>query len=361
MPSHPESRSDDPALPEEIQLGAADWLVRQDHGLTAEERDEFERWLARDARHAAAYRELCETWGLLDQVPASRVPLPLRRIGMAWWAGAGLAAAAAVVVAVWLPSWNSASTIAADQRATTAIGGFERLTLPDGSVVRLNTASAVAVAFAESERRITLESGEASFEVVKDAVRPFIVRAGPVEVRAIGTAFNVRQEGDAVDVLVTEGRVQVDDVVSKQSVLPPKVPATRAEPPAGSRSESGSLSVMPVLSAGQRVRIANKPMESAKPVEVLEVPAPVVARVLAWHDRHLEFSDEPLEHIAAEFNRYNQHRLVIADPVLGTQRFGGKFPANDFATLVRLLEANFGVIVERRENETVLRRALAPR
>ena len=60
--------------------------------------------------------------------------------------------------------------------------------------------------------------------------------------------------------------------------------------------------------------------------------------------------------IAAEFNRYNVHRLVVEDPELGAQRFGGKFPANDFAGLVRLLELNFGVVSERRENETVLRR-----
>ncbi|MES2694122.1 MAG: FecR domain-containing protein, partial [Verrucomicrobiota bacterium] len=82
---------------------------------------------------------------------------------------------------------------------------------------------------------------------------------------------------------------------------------------------------------------------------------------LAWHNRRLEFSNEPLGTIAAEFNRYNRHQLTIDDPELATQRFGGKFSSDDIAALVRLLELNFGVTVERRDNETVLRRGSAGR
>jgi ferric-dicitrate binding protein FerR (iron transport regulator) len=58
-------------------------------------------------------------------------------------------------------------------------------------------------------------------------------------------------------------------------------------------------------------------------------------------------------------NRYNRHKLVIADPRLNTQRFGGSFPAGDCEPIVRMLEANFGVVAERGTDETRLR--LKPR
>jgi transmembrane sensor len=354
MPSPPENHADG-VLPEAIQLAAAEWLVRQDHGLSTSERTEFARWLGADARHEAAYRELRETWSLLDHVPASRVPLPPRRPRHRLWTGLAVAAAAAVAIAIVPPALNRASREGADQRTATAIGEFGRLDLSDGSVVRLNTATAVTVAFSASERRVMLQSGEASFDVAKDTARPFVVRAGTVEVRAVGTAFNVRQRGDAIDVLVTEGSVRVDDAVSGTSLLPARVEGSVTV-------ASAATAAATALSAGQRATISPSRGEHPKaPVEIVDVAPPVMARVLAWHDRQLEFSEEPLANIAAEFNRYNEHRLVVDDPTLATQRFGGKFSANDFATLVHLLEANFGVIVERRENETVLRRALRAR
>jgi len=67
------------------------------------------------------------------------------------------------------------------------------------------------------------------------------------------------------------------------------------------------------------------------------------------------YADAPLSEIIADFNRYNQHKLVVADARLAERRFGGTFPAGDYASLVQLLEKTFGVVVERRERETLLR------
>jgi transmembrane sensor len=80
-----------------------------------------------------------------------------------------------------------------------------------------------------------------------------------------------------------------------------------------------------------------------------------VAEALAWQRRRLEYVDAPLSEIIADFNRYNQHRLIIADPALASSRFGGAFPAGDYDSLLQLLEKSFGVQVERRDRETVLR------
>lgn len=343
MDSEPRHDQAVDAAIEVIELEAAEWLVRRDHGLSAADRRELERWLAADPRHGKAWARLGETWRLLDAVPAERVALPSRRGRRAWWAAVPLAAAAALAV-VFLPMKNGERAQPESRRAATAVGEWEVLTLADGSRVRLNTASEVTVDFSAAERRVTLLRGEASFEVTRDAARPFVVRAGEVDVRVVGTVFNVRQDARAVEVLVVEGRVEVDNAGATALAREERA---RAEPR--------------VLTAGQRATIARGAGEGARAASVAEVAPAESARALAWHHRQLEFSEEPLAKIAAEFNRYNTHRLVVADAELGEQRFGGKFPANDFAGLVRLLELNFGVVAERREHETVLRRARAGR
>src|SRR6185312_8533669 len=86
----------------------------------------------------------------------------------------------------------------------------ERKTLVDGSVVELRDTAEIAVDYAGPLRRVTLRRGEALFQVAKNPARPFVVKAGGLEVRAVGTAFSVQIDGAAVDVLVTEGRVSVN-------------------------------------------------------------------------------------------------------------------------------------------------------
>ncbi len=90
-------------------------------------------------------------------------------------------------------------------------GGEYALQLADGSRVWLNAETRLRypVAFAGTERRVEL-TGEAYFEVSKDATRPFIVRANGVDVRVLGTSFNVAAYGAEVVTTLVEGRVAVE-------------------------------------------------------------------------------------------------------------------------------------------------------
>lgn len=89
---------------------------------------------------------------------------------------------------------------------------IQQLLLPDSTAVTLNYNSSIqySKAFNEKDRRISL-SGEAYFKVHKDSLRPFIVLADSIEVRALGTAFNVeaRKNESEVRVALTEGKVAV--------------------------------------------------------------------------------------------------------------------------------------------------------
>ena len=90
-------------------------------------------------------------------------------------------------------------------------GGEYALQLADGSRVWLNAETRLRypVTFAGTERRVEL-TGEAYFEVSKDATRPFIVRANGVDVQVLGTSFNVAAYGAEVVTTLVEGRVAVE-------------------------------------------------------------------------------------------------------------------------------------------------------
>lgn len=321
------------------ELAAAEWLLRREQGLSAEDERSFAAWLAADPRHARLFAKQEQTWAILGAVPARDYPaaVPPRGGLLRWgWVAAGLAAALALGFVLW-----PAGPAPHSQVAATDTAGFRRLDLPDGSTVTLNAASEVEVAYTARERGVRLRRGEASFAVARDPARPFVVAAGGVAVRAVGTAFNVRLQAATVEVLVTEGRVRVDDAARGQSLLQ-----------AAATAQPGTE----ILEAGQKVVIA---LDAGT---ALPAPAPVAAvspdelgRATAWPARNLYFSGETLAEVVAEFNRHNRHRLVIADPRLAAQRFGGKFPADDHAGFVRALEANFGVEAERRADETLLR------
>lgn len=336
----------DSKLPPEIEAAALHWFGLRDAGaMTPAQEREFEAWLAADARHRRSYTELDSMWdkfGTLRDL-AGAVPDPDLVKPIGWWSSwrsnpwpAAMAAAAAILltVALWRP-WEPAVLT---EVAMTAVGSLRTMNLPDGSVILLNTDTQVEVNYLPTERRVTLLKGEAHFTVAKNKDRPFIVTADKVDVRAVGTAFNVRLKSAAVEVLVTEGKVRVDDAQGR-SLLPasPDLVAKKATP---------------VLGAGEKVVVD---LVSARPVPmVASLAGAEMDRALAWQKETLEFEDVPLSEVVAEFNRYNIHQLVIADESLGRRQFGGKFRPGGYDALVQMLERSFEVRVERLRDRTVL-------
>ncbi len=333
-----------------MEEAALAWFARCQRGLSEEQETEFQNWLVADSRHAELFNELDGTWELLGRVRESAPVIPAsRRWGeLLFRLALPLAAAAAAFVITYFAWWRPAHY---SGEITTEIGALRTFHLPDGSLVTLNTDSTVAVAFAPNERRVKLERGEAHFSVAKNPDRPFIVEAGGVSVRAVGTAFNVRLGDKAVEVLVTEGKVRVDDSLSGRSLL--------ARNP-DLHGESLSALGYPVLASGQKVTVTLPAPVAQIESRLHETSATAVSsgeiqRELAWQERRLDFELATLGDIVAEFNRYSRHKLVIADPALAQKRFGGSFKPDDQAGFVRMLQENFGVLAEESESATVLR------
>lgn len=334
--------------PSSIEDTAIAWLTEREDGFSPAREREFTRWLRADPRHAAAATRLEQTLGLLQQLPEFRaelntsfdraaplVPFPsatpeakpdrrtrFRPRFLAW---AGIAAALAIGA---FAGWRILHGPSALYYATT-VAGYERARLDDGSTLELNAATALKVQFTTAERRVKMEAGEAHFAVAPDAARPFIVSAGDVSVRAVGTAFNVRYApGGAVEVIVAEGKVRVGQ-----------------GGPHSSAAATASL-----VSAGERLVMPRK------------VPAPVVEKIspdalretLGWQSRLADFADAPLADVVARFNARSRVQLVIEDEVLAQRRIGGTFALDEAEAFVRLLERD-GEIVGERHGETEIR------
>lgn len=333
---------------EEIDATAGQWLARLDRAdVTAEELTAFEAWRDADARHAAAFARLEAVWGRLDRLQSLRPPsteiadpdfLKSESRVPARWTGARgaiwkyTAAAATVLLAIGV--WFAYQTVtSAPKHYVTDIGGFQRVVLGDGSVVELNTSTELRIHLRPDARAVELLRGEASFQVMHDPTRPFIVTAGDTAVRALGTQFSVRRRDQSVEVLVTEGKVAVGppDVITERG---PETPPS-----------------LPVLKAGQGA------VATRAGLEVQSVPPEVAERRLSWQSGMLLFDGNSLAEAVDEFNRYNPRQLEVADRELAALTIGGYFKATNLDAFVAVLEARFGVHATREDDRVILTRA----
>jgi len=171
------------------------------------------------------------------------------------------------------------------------------VSLADGSRVALGGASELHTRFAHDLRQVELAKGEAYFEVAHDVTRPFIVAAGAVSIRAVGTAFNVRRTGERVTIAVTEGRVRIT----------------------GSDGDSMARASGPdALEAVAGQQVSYDPHASG-----LAVVGISPAQATGWRDHRLEFVNEPLDVVVANINRYSAKPLRIVDAQVETLTFTG--------------------------------------
>ncbi|MGJ4728089.1 FecR family protein [Luteimonas sp. SDU101] len=377
----------------DIERIAADWLARRgDAGRAWTDADQraLDAWLSASTAHQVAYIRLDAVWQQADRlkalgagVPSGEVPdksgwrrspffahrslaassmaqpaptrartegdvdaasglsalrfrsrsgRPVRRRGLRL---AGAAACVLLAATVSLGGWYRYAAPTEAIEFSTAFGDVREVPLPDGSAATLSSDTRLRMALTRRARRIELEHGEAYFQVVADAGRPFIVQVGETRLIAVGTRFAVRAEsGEAapdgdrtVRVVVTEGAVRLEPGGGVQPSSPP-----------------------PLLTAGvvAMVRGSAVQVESGSP-ELAE-------RALGWRTGDVVFSATPLAEAAAEFNRHNARRIVIDDPALAQMRVDGGFRIHNVDGFVRLLEVAFDVEAERTDDRVVLRR-----
>ncbi|QKS84256.1 FecR domain-containing protein [Pseudomonas bijieensis] len=288
------------------------WQLSLDSS-SAQEREAFARWHAADEEHARAWRQL----GMLDQRfsvasgPAraallqSRVSIR-RRIRKV---GSGLASVIAVIgLALFagdrylpLDYWL------ADQR--TATGEQRTLRLVDGTLINLNTHSALDVRFDDKQRRIVLQEGEILVETGHGDPRPFIVETREGNLRALGTRFLVRREDEGTRLSVLKS-------------------AVAAHPQAADTEQ--------ILREGQQVLMRR---DGLGPTIALPPGAD------AWTRGMLVVDNARLEDLVHELGRYRRGYLGVA-PQVADLRITGSFPLHDTDLALTALLPSLPVQIE---------------
>ena len=324
---------------ERIESEAADWFGRMDAGLSSEESEAYQAWLDSDPRHAQRMERFQDIWTRFEPIAEERDSVaekqsPPERIFPLWRVAAGIAAVLALGIFLGLGGWNGAAQedrISYEQRFIA--NAYETRILADGTILELNEGARLMARFTAGARSVWLHEGEAHFHVAKDPERPFVVHAGDTQVKAIGTAFNVRVQDRDVAVLVTEGRIRFSNSLSNSSSVNGNA--------FSSDMEAGQMS------------IARSDLGATTP-EIETVAKNEISRILSWKPETLEFRSAPLGDVINAFNKRNEIQLVLGDETLETMPIEATFRASNVSAFARLLELSFDLEARQTDDNRIV-------
>jgi len=267
-------------LEDRARRTAVEWHVRLTSGaVSAETAAAFAAWRRADAAHEQAYQDITKLWqDLPEPLLADRrrrlASAKRKRAGALFRPGWSLAAAASLLLAAlagFYPDYLQHPL--ADYR--TRIGEQSSIALADGSIVHLNTDTAIDVSINGIERRIVLLRGEAEFDVAHDASRPFRVATGATTTEALGTRFIVRYDGKAGAVTLLQGKV-------------------RSSRPSTHGAQTDSATLQP----GQQLAFTADRLGTPQTAELSSADA--------WRRGRLLMNFVPLQQVISEINRYRR-------------------------------------------------------
>ena len=309
--------------PEDARKDAAvDWFMRREGGLAEGDVGAFEAWLDASPANREAYAAVEDFWAgtaqletltrfddkrraILKSVDRSRAT---RRVAVA-----GLVAAVLGAAGVGYYGFGAYKPLAT-QTFRTAIGQQASVTLPDGSVVTLNTNTLVRTK-ADGERRLVyLDRGQAFFKVAHDRRHPFVVSAAGRTVTALGTAFDVRVEGDALKVVLVEGRIRVAAAAGLSQTRHAIAPPVRS-----TDMEAGS----------QLVALGDTDWRLTRTNAV---------QATSWTHGKIVFDGATLGDVVAELNRYSSRKIVIGEADLADRKLSGIYKPGDIEDFARALK-----------------------
>lgn len=384
-----------------INQEAAQWvlLLEDTPKLSKKQIAELNAWVATSTVHRECLENMVNSWGEMDLLSSVMLPQEMRKQSMfsvllttllfpflAIYAFLStclkqrnqlLRPVLTMSILVCMFTWliiNLTPTVLKtnDLVVKTEMGENLSRVMPDGSILWLNSNTTINIDYSESYRRINLIKGEAHFEVAKDATRPFEVYADDRLVRAIGTAFTVHKLNGTIEVLVSEGTVELAIVDNTLVVIPDDYQAIQVEhnfqlntdskvtnqiTPQITSSEVNNPTkvkkMLGTLTAGQRISI---PIHNDNISDIDELDTSEVTRFLSWKEGKLVFAGESLEEVIKEITRHTPVKIDVLDPKLKSMRIGGQFQVGETDTLFYVLESGFGISVNKlNENHVQLR------
>lgn len=286
---------------------AALFIARRSEGLTANERQLLEEWLARDGAHRRAFENAERAWSSFDDATGDEILAAMRahalvsrrRTRPRWLPIAAAAALALVALSFVLSNRldpDPGTGLQANTEYESVTGEVKELQLADGSRMILDADSVVQLAFTGDQRQLQLRKGRALFTVEPDVSRPFAVSAAGRSIVAVGTQFDVNIVADGLTVTLLVGRVDISSLDEGRSLV--------------------------TLTPGQQY------VERGGDAHIRTIGA-TIENVTAWQKGLINFDDQPLAEAAAIMNRYSSDQIVISAEAVAQIRLSGQFRAGE--------------------------------
>lgn len=314
---------------------ANDWFVRlRDDNVKDEDIREFKLWLNENSLHKAAYQAAEELWLNLDQLDStdflksinteqsiendngtihietnSEANSKTRNLTSSsqfitqfithWYRAPSILLSLSVLAVISYVAYFPQSL----GEYYTKSGEQKSIELIDGSIIKLNTNTELSTQFDISERRLTLHNGEAQFKVSKDRIRPFVVNAGSYEIKALGTAFNIKVTNeDTIELIVTEHSVKITNADGDSTIV---------RSGHGVRADKNTLAAIPKTQLNTN---------------------------LAWQQGRLSFVKQPLTEVLNEIDRYHPGRIILMDRSIKNTPITGTFQSINSNDILRVIE-----------------------
>ena len=329
------------ALNDSVRDVATAWFVRvQSDAATADDWNALTLWLEASPAHAEAFGNVEALSDEIDEAadfiltalgPRSAEILPFRppqrrqrqrprpAAMPAWGRGAIAATFVGLAAAIGFGGWQASE--GSLQTYRTGPGETRSIALADGSHIRLDAASTMSVRLGLFRRRVELGDAEATFDVAKDARRPFEIAVGDQRVRVIGTEFNIRNYDGFTAVTVRRGIVAVYQNNEGDQPL--------------ARLTKGTV-LRHIVGSSRFTRRQVDP-DSA----------------FAWTQGRLICDDLPLSEIVPYLNRRYATPIHWA-PALASRRFSGVLELSDEKDVVRRLAVYLSLTMRGSEREISL-------
>jgi len=218
------------------------------------------------------------------------------------------------------------------QQVATQNGTRTSTRLPDGTMVWLNAGSKIFYDndFAGATREVKLE-GEAYFDVVKNPHRPFIVHTGGINIKVLGTVFNVRSypADKTVETTLIRGLVQVTRNGYPQQKPVFIHPNEKLVVEKVAEEDAGNVTATQKIALPVTYKLAHLDT-TVKENELVET---------AWVYNRLEFRGEDFEQLAGKMERWYNVSIVFEDDNVKKQTYNGSFENETIEQALTALKA----------------------
>lgn len=328
-------------IEEKILEDACDWIAKIDRGLSESETSQFQEWLYEKPEHLTQMLKTAKMWDKMDDLerlsdifPQNQVKL--KKSSLVWGS-----LAASLILAFTLTLNNVSEVFNHNpppivlqpvvSTYQTKTGEIDTITLPDSSVLVLNTNTIVHMKYTNDVRVLELQQGEIHIDVAHDESRPLSVLANGKMIQAVGTSFNVEVTADLVELIVTEGKVLVENKSTNQfkaDIANHKIKLPQSSL-AVSKGEKVDLDI-------DKKSVAIKEVIKLAPIDIISS--------LSWQERKLIFRGETLAYVVDEISRYTDLKIELDnDEKLKKTNVVGVFKTGDVTELLAEFKKHFNI------------------